>query len=304
MENVRNRSTVEILNDNDAGDREKLLTRIAKPNYETSVIFDDSQLVSVRMRRSAVKLNKPIHHGVTVLDRAKLPMYEWHYDYVIPKYGNKAELSYTDTDSFIYEIETDDVYEDIRGDVPAMFDTSAYPEDHPAGLPVINRKVPGLIKDEACGRNITKVISLGPKQYAYEIEGYDGMCGNEICNGKCDKGGCVGTGDRKCKGVKESVVKGSLTVDHYERCLEEGTLYYAKFNSLRSRKHDVTTECITKVALTIADNKRIIIPNDPEHRTLAPGHWRAKHPDLYNVEINTQKLVENDSLMNLAHNAI
>ena len=66
----------------------------------------------------------------------------------------------------------------------------------------------------------------------------------------------------------------------------------------------MTTECITKVALTIADNKRIIIPNDPEHRTLAPGHWRAKHPDLYNVEINTQKLVENDSLMNLAHNAI
>lgn len=136
MENVRNRCTVEILNDNDAGDREKLLKRIviAKPNYEDSVIFDNSQLVSVRMRRSAVKLNKPIHHGVTVLDRAKLPMYAWHYDYMIPKYGNKAELGYTDTDSFIHEIKTEDVYEDIRGDVPTMFDTSAFPEDHPADL--------------------------------------------------------------------------------------------------------------------------------------------------------------------------
>ena len=63
MENARNRCTVEILNDNDSGDREKLLKYIAKPNFEDSVIFDNSQLVLVRMRRSAVKLNKPIHHG-------------------------------------------------------------------------------------------------------------------------------------------------------------------------------------------------------------------------------------------------
>ena len=148
MENVRNRVDVEIFNDNDPGDRE-LLRQIARPNYENSVIFDNSQLVSVRMRRSTVKLNKPIQHGVAVLDRAKIPMYSWHYKYMIPKYGEKAKLGYTDTDSFIYEIETEDVYEDIRKDVPTMFDTSAFPEDHPAGLPRVNKKVPGLMKDEA-----------------------------------------------------------------------------------------------------------------------------------------------------------
>lgn len=60
MENARNRVDVEILNDNDAGDRERLLKRIAKPNYENSVIFDNSQLVSVRNRQSTVLLNKPI----------------------------------------------------------------------------------------------------------------------------------------------------------------------------------------------------------------------------------------------------
>ena len=53
---------------------------------------------------------------------------------MIPKYGGKAELGFTDTDSFIYEIKTDDVYEGIHADVPTMFHTSAYPEDHPAGL--------------------------------------------------------------------------------------------------------------------------------------------------------------------------
>ena len=69
------------------------------------------------MRRAAVKLNKPIHHGVTVLDRAKLPMYAWNYDYMALKYEDKAELAYTDMDSFIYEIKTDDIYKDIRADV-------------------------------------------------------------------------------------------------------------------------------------------------------------------------------------------
>ena len=136
----------------------------------------------------------------------------------------------------------------------------------------MNKKVPGLMKDETCGRNITKVVCLSAKQYAYELESYNGLCGKELCDGKCDVSSYVGTGARKCKGVKESVVKGSLTVDHYEKCLNDGTTYYTKFSNLRSRKHDVTTEYITKVALTSADNKRVVILNDPEHRTLAPGH--------------------------------
>ena len=153
------------------------------------------------MRPSSVLLNKPIQHGVTVLDRAKLAMFSWHYDYMIPKYGNKAKGGYTDTDSFIYEIHTENFYEDIRKDVLTMFDTSAYPKDHPAGLPIMNKKVPGLMKDEACGRIITKVVCLGPKQYAYKIDEYDDMCGKEFCDGTCGKKGCVGNGDKKCKGV-------------------------------------------------------------------------------------------------------
>ena len=148
------------------------------------------------------------------------------------------------------------------------------------------------MKDEARGRTITKLVCLGPKQYAYKIEDYDGMCRKEFCDGNCGKSSCVGNGDKKCKGVKKPVVKSSLTIDHYEKCLKTDTTYYARFNTLRSRKHDITTECVTKVALTSADNKRIIIPNHPEHRTLAPGHWRAKHPDLYNVDINIKNYLK------------
>ena len=77
------------------------------------------------------------------MDYAKGDMFEWHYGYMKPKYGERTSLCYTDTDSFIYEIHTEDFFENIREDVPRLFDTSAYPEDHPTGLPRINKKVPG-----------------------------------------------------------------------------------------------------------------------------------------------------------------
>ena len=98
MENVRYRADIEILNGSDEGDGKKLLKRISKPNYGGSFIFENSQLVSVRMRPSTVCLNKPIQHGVSVLDRAKVPMYECHYEHMKPKYGDNIRLPYTDTD--------------------------------------------------------------------------------------------------------------------------------------------------------------------------------------------------------------
>ena len=203
-----------------------------------------------------------------------------------PKYGN-VNLDYTDTDSFIYEIWTKDFYKDIRDDVPTLFDTSAYPEDHPSGLPRVNMKVPGLMKDEACGRTITEVVCLRPKMYSYKMDEYVDMCEKEFCDGRCGKKGCVGNGGKKCKGVKGIVVKTKMTNEHYKDCLFNDKTYLAKFNVLRSRKHDITTEQVTKVALSSNDDKRVIIPNDPEHRTLALCHWRTKHPDLYKAEIKT-----------------
>ena len=75
-----------------------------------------------------------------------------------------------------------------------------------------------------------------------------------------------------CKGVKKSVVKNSITFENYKECLFGGVTHRAKFNTLRSRRHEITMECITKVALSANDDKRYVILNDPEHRTLALGH--------------------------------
>ena len=90
-----------------------------------------------------------------------------------------------------------------------------------------------------------------------------------------------------------------MTNEHYKDCLFNDKTYLAKFNVLRSRKHDITTERVTKVALSSNDDKRIIIPDDPEHRTLALGHWRAKHPDLYKTKIKTDEFgVQSDLKLN------
>ena len=99
-------------------------------------------------------------------------------------------------------------------------------------------------------------------------------------------------------------MKNSITFENYKDCLSDGVTHRARFTNLRSRRHEITTECITKIALSANDDKRCVIPNDPEHGTIAIGYWRAKHPTLHKVEINTDELFKEGSLMKLACNAI
>ena len=97
-------------------------------------------------------------------------MYKFHYEYVKPKYSDRARLLFTDTDSLCYELKTEDFYSDIAEDVPTWFDTSNYPKDHPSGIPVgKNKKVLGMMKDEAAGAQISEFVGLRSKLYAYKV---------------------------------------------------------------------------------------------------------------------------------------
>ena len=142
MENIRNRVKVKLVNT-----QEKARELIAKPNFKGPPKIFNENLISVHMKKTSLTMNKPVYLGMCILDLSKIIMYDFHYNYIIPKYGNKAKLLFTDTDSLMYEIETEDFYKDISGDVKNRFDTSDYPENHPSGIPTgINKKVLGMIK--------------------------------------------------------------------------------------------------------------------------------------------------------------
>ena len=198
MENVRNRVDVRLVT-NEIG-----FGGLAnKPNFDRVNIFTED-FVAVHMHKTTIHLRKPIYLGMSILDVSKTLMYDFHYNHIEKKHGDRAQLLFTDTDSLCYDIQTKYFYDDIRNDVPTMYDTSAYPADHPAGLPRVNKKVIGLMKDEAGGRQIEEFVGLRSKLYAFKIHGYDTMCDNVQCTGSCSKPGCVGRGGKKCKGVKKS----------------------------------------------------------------------------------------------------
>ena len=71
---------------------------------------------------------------MAILDLSKTLMYDFHYKYILPKYGKKKKTLFTDTDSLCYEIETEDFFQDISGDVDAKFDTSNFEKNHPSGI--------------------------------------------------------------------------------------------------------------------------------------------------------------------------
>ena len=252
MENIRKRCTVEIVNGLEEKEVKKL---IAEPNYKSSFIFANSNLVSMRIGKTKVELNKPVYLGASILDLSKILMYDFHYDYIILKYGNRAQLLFTDTDSLCYELWTDDFFVDIAPDVETMFDRSNFPKEHPSCIPTgKNKKVIGLFKEENGGEILLEFCGLRAKCYATKMHD--------------------GTESKKCKGVKKAVVKKGLTIEDYKTCLFEVKPKTISFNTLRSRKHEITTETITKIALAQNDDKRVVC--EERVNTLAIGHYKTK----------------------------
>ena len=105
--------------------------------------------MAIEMKKTRVKINKPIYLGMSILDISKILMHEFWYDYIKPKYQDKAKLCYMDTESIIINTKTEDFYKDIANDVKKRFDTSSYDKDNKRLLPICkNKKLIGLFKDK------------------------------------------------------------------------------------------------------------------------------------------------------------
>ena len=247
MENIRNRVDVKLVNDEKRA--EKLS---AKPNFKHCNTFSED-LVAIHMKKTKLDFDKPVYLGMCILDLSKTLMYDFHYNYIKKKYGDKAKLLLTDTDSLMYEIQTKDFYKDIIRDLKDRFDTSGYPSDHPSGIPSgFNKKVLGRFKDEVNGDIIDEFVGLRAKLYSYKM--------------------FEGKENKKCKGIKKSVVKKSITHEDYKTCLLTGNEQLRKQNIIRSYKHEVYTEEVNKIALSASDDKRYILEDGIN--TLALGHYK------------------------------
>ena len=163
MENVRKHRDIKLVT------TDKRRNQLAsEPNYHTTKYFSEN-LMAIEMKKTKVKMNKPIYLGMSILDISKTLMYEFWYDYIKPKYQDKAKLCYMDTDSFVIHIKTEDFYEDIANDVEKWFDSSNYDEcnsveNDKRPLPIgKNKKIIGLFKDELGGEIMKEFLWLRTK---------------------------------------------------------------------------------------------------------------------------------------------
>ena len=232
MENVRNHRDIKLVTSNK---RRKRL--VSEPSYHSHKKFSE-HLMAIEMKKIRVKMTKPLYLGVSILDISKILIYQFWYDYTNPKYGDRAKLCYTDTNSFIIYIKTEDFSEDISNDVERWFDTSNYDKNNKRRLPIGKNKTgPGLSKDELGGKIITVAVALRPKTYAYLMDD--------------------GSNHKKVKGTKKWVIKQKLMFQNYRDCLLNNKTVYRSPEILKSYYQDVYPEEVNKIALSSNDDKRL-----------------------------------------------
>ena len=232
MENVRNRRDIKLVTSN------KQRNKFSSEHNYHSTKYISKVLLVMEMKKTEAKMNKPIYLGEAVLDISKTLMYEFWYDYLKPKYGDKVKLCYLDTDNFVIYVETEDFYKDIASDMDKWFDTSNYDKRDERPLPIgKNKNVIGMFKDELGGKIMIEFCALRAKAYSYRLD-------DDAEN-------------KKAKVTKKCIVKRELTFKNYVDCLFNGEVIKRSQQIFRSNHHRIYTEEVNKIALSSNDDKRI-----------------------------------------------
>ena len=188
------------------------------------------------MKKTKVRMNKAIYLGMSVLDISETLMYEFWYDYIKPKYKDKAKLCYMDTDSFVIHIKTEDFFEDISNDVERWFDNNDDNDKRP--LPMgMNKKVIGVFKGKLGGKITKECCVLRAKTYSY------------LMDDDSEK--------KKAKGIKKYVIKRRLMSENNKDSLFNNKTILKSQLRFKSNHHDMYTDKVNKIALSSNDNKRL-----------------------------------------------
>ncbi|KAJ8912992.1 hypothetical protein NQ315_002869 [Exocentrus adspersus] len=140
---------------------------ISKPNFHSLTIFNEN-LVAMQMNKLKCTFNKPIYVGFTVLDISKTTMYDFHYNFIKKTYSAQAKLLYTDTDSLVYNIQTEDFYDDMIKHLD-KFDMRNYDVRNTYNVPLVNKAVLGVFKDENSGNVMLEFVGVRAKLYDFVV---------------------------------------------------------------------------------------------------------------------------------------
>jgi len=217
---------------------------IAKPNFHSRSVFSEN-LVAIKMRKLEVKLNN-VCASSTYPRHVCMNFIITTCHRCIARNVKSCAL----IRSLIYHIECFDVYEIMKRDIN-RFDTSNYVVDNVYGIPLANKKVPGLMKDENNGAIMIEFVGLKARVYALRIDSKKNM--------------------KKVKCVKSNVVAKSITFDDYTRCLFDEIEMTCKQSCIRSKLHEVYTISETKIVLSPNDDKRYVVPDSTD--TLPWRHY-------------------------------
>jgi len=244
LENVRNHKKIDLVYDYPKA--QKIINSKFFKDYRE---IGDVQLTLFERYKEKVILNKPITISASVLDVSKYLMYMFWYDHLKVLYGDKVKLIYTDTDSLIFEVETDDYYEDILKHKD-FYDLSEYDKNFKC-YDEKNKKIIGKFKDECAKTFIREVIAIRSKVYCVQTE-------DEYLK-------------KKIKGIKKGCVEDEINFDDYDNCLFNDEIKDVTMNLIRSENHQIYSQSINKFALCPINDKRYL--NDFIN-SYADGHYK------------------------------
>ena len=245
MENLRKCVDVKLVR---ASKEDKLRRLIASPAFAWANIFDND-LAAIQVHKSRLVLNPPVYVGISILDISKHLMYNFYYNQLKVEYGKRCQLIYTDTDSLLLEIQTEDVYQDMAKHAD-LYDNSDLPKDHPLHS-MGNKKALEKMKDECAGRPIAENVGMQPKMYSILKAGVKNF--------------------KKAKDVKKKVVKKHIRHKEYREALFEKQTFRHGMDVLRSERHRIYEQHLNKDSPF--ESKCWIIKNGMD--TLACGHKDA-----------------------------
>ena len=230
-ESKRNRFKVHLVRN-----EEEVSALVDKPEFRSFQILDNN-LATVTVNQTEVLWDKPTVVGACILDLAKMFMFEFHH--TIMKKHFECCLLYSDTDSFVYEVRSDDVYKDLEKirDLKDRFDFSNFPAEHPL-FDKSKEKETLLFKDEMQGQVIQEFIGLKPKMYSIKL--------------------VAGWVKAVLKGVSRDARR-YITHELYRKMLEKGDFVRLLNTRICSSKHQLHTMITNKKSLSGYDDKRYIL---------------------------------------------